>query len=431
MPTTDDLHDPDVPVQDGDDNNNNNNASVNEDADLSEDASNNGLIIDALLTFIISILHSAASNIRMVELMCKYYDCEQIKRSKHLLCDAGRVKYENRNDSTKRTEKIAHATDIIDILRKLDKTKNIPCFVIDSIALATIPRINSEDISYISVAEQIADLNAKVNLMNSAIAENTIRSCNNAKYISTIQPSDTLNSTRSFKSTSTIVMSNTAPSTNIAAATCISTANMPVENKVTHEVPKPVPADATRETHGDTRHTHDARAIQDARDTSRTHDDEDAPDGRNQPGPDARYAQAALEAQQARDKSVNQQRQYSTVISSNDFEIPPEHIRRQKRQNRSICGVGYVRNSKVKGGPRPRRSLFVYRVESDTPDDDMKQYIERFKVPILEFEKMSHSDAVFKSFKVTLYRDDYFKLFEPHMWPSGVCVKPYIPPRTI
>ena len=39
------------------------------------------LIVNALLTFIISLLHSAASDIRLVEIICKLYDNDEIKMS--------------------------------------------------------------------------------------------------------------------------------------------------------------------------------------------------------------------------------------------------------------------------------------------------------------------------------------------------------------
>ena len=61
----------------------------------------------------------------------------------------------NRQDSAKRTEKTAHAFDIVEILKKLDTNKKIPTFVIDSFDLAKLPRINTEDITYVSVAEKL------------------------------------------------------------------------------------------------------------------------------------------------------------------------------------------------------------------------------------------------------------------------------------
>ena len=83
------------------------------------------------------------------------------------------MNYENMQDSAKRTEKTAHA------------------FVIDGFDLAKLSRINTEDIPYVSVSEKVAELDAKINLMNDAIASNTVRSTNNSDTIKSITSSIT------------------------------------------------------------------------------------------------------------------------------------------------------------------------------------------------------------------------------------------------
>ena len=50
------------------------------------------LIVSALLTFIISLLHSAASANRLVEIICKFYHNDEIKNAKCLLCDVSNMK---------------------------------------------------------------------------------------------------------------------------------------------------------------------------------------------------------------------------------------------------------------------------------------------------------------------------------------------------
>ena len=74
---------------------------------------------------------------------------------------------------------MAHAREIVDILRNLDRESRIPLFVVDGVGLAGLPRINAEDISYVSVAEKMADLCGKLELLNNAVAMNTARSIDN------------------------------------------------------------------------------------------------------------------------------------------------------------------------------------------------------------------------------------------------------------
>ena len=76
---------------------NRNEEGVNTDMNSSTKPGNNPqLIVNALLTFIISLLHSAASANRLVEIICKLYDNDEIKNAKCLLCDVSNMKYENR-----------------------------------------------------------------------------------------------------------------------------------------------------------------------------------------------------------------------------------------------------------------------------------------------------------------------------------------------
>ena len=101
------------------------------------------------------------------------FGIDEIKQSKHILCDVLKKPYQNRNSSNLRSEKAAHTADICDILSTLDND-NMPLFVMDSVSFARLPRINAEDVSYIAVASRIAET-ARLDLMNSLISENTAR----------------------------------------------------------------------------------------------------------------------------------------------------------------------------------------------------------------------------------------------------------------
>ena len=73
---------------------NRNQEGVNADMNNSTKPGNNPqLIVNALLTFIIALLHSAASANRLVEIICKFYYNDEIKNAKCLLCDVSNMKY--------------------------------------------------------------------------------------------------------------------------------------------------------------------------------------------------------------------------------------------------------------------------------------------------------------------------------------------------
>ena len=90
---------------------NHDNANNNGDQNI-----NRGPIVSALLTFAVAIYRNASQ-----------FGMDEIKQSKHILCDVSKVPYQNRNSSNLRSEKAAHTADICDILNTLDND-NMPLF---------------------------------------------------------------------------------------------------------------------------------------------------------------------------------------------------------------------------------------------------------------------------------------------------------------
>ena len=93
-----------------------------------------------------------------------------------------RKSIKNRKNTGMRSDKTAHAIEICDIIRSIDDA-NMPMFVMDSISFANLPRVTAEDISYVAVADKLADITAKLNLMNDSISANTARCMSNSDRI--------------------------------------------------------------------------------------------------------------------------------------------------------------------------------------------------------------------------------------------------------
>ena len=163
-------------------------------------------IVNGLLTFVISIMHNSTDP-KLVDVIGRYFDLEQVKDSKSLLCDAASLSFKRRHDSESRSEKMAHIRDIVDMLRKLDRDDKIPLFVVDAVGLSRLPRINAEDISYVAVTERLTDMFNKMNLLNDAMAANTARSLDNANNIKSIRETQLV-----------IISSTTTPSPVVATA---------------------------------------------------------------------------------------------------------------------------------------------------------------------------------------------------------------------
>ena len=284
----------------------------------------------------------------------------------------------------------------------MDKNKEIPTFVIDSFDLAKLPRINTEDITYVSVAEKVAELDAKINLMNDAIASNTVRSTNNSDTIksitSSITPED-INRSRDVHhikyhapnmqslchsdcrssgpaepTTSTVATSTSSPSTTRSTSDVINdsiTITTPSSSKPTMSEVVSRNCDLV---------TNPLRLR------------------------DPRYNMSS------RDSSGVSSIAHSSSNISISSEIPgdwkqPRRSQRRRPHVNEICGV---RNgSKIKGAPRPRWNMFISKMSKETDDKEMKTFIELLQVTVLELVRVSHDDSVYKSFKLTVYPEDY------------------------
>ena len=123
----------------------------------------------------------------MVEIMGRYFDHQQVKDAKCLLFDISKTPFRKRQNSENRIEKMALISDIVDILRELDRANRVPFFVVDSISLAALPKWNAEDINYVTVAEKMVDMFNKMEVMNDAIAANIVRSIDSEKHLQLLQ----------------------------------------------------------------------------------------------------------------------------------------------------------------------------------------------------------------------------------------------------
>ena len=76
-------------------------------------------------------------------------------------------------------------------------------------------------------------------------------------------------------------------------------------------------------------------------------------------------------------------------------------------------------------------NFFISRVDGDTTEADMAEYILELGVHIIDLELTSHIEARNKSFKLTVTKPDFYKLLDASLWPDGVKVGRYRKPRNI
>ena len=88
--------------------------------------------------------------------------------------------------------------------------------------------------------------------------------------------------------------------------------------------------------------------------------------------------------------------------------------RRRQRQQVSSNNPGYI----LKGAPPPKCEIFVSRVIDGTEECITRYLIDR-KIDVLDIRKVSHLDSKFKSFKVSVYKNDLNTLLNESFWPIG------------
>ena len=118
-----------------------------------------------------------------------------------------------------------------------------------------------------------------------------------------------------------------------------------------------------------------------------------------------------------------------TTYNGNDWKLPQKHARKMDRFLNKNSLHGTAISTKVKGATAPPDELFISRVDGDTTEADMAEYILDLGVHIIDLELTSHYEARNKSFKLTVNKNDFYKLLDTSLWPDGVKVGRYRKPR--
>ena len=96
----------------------------------------------------------------------------------------------------------------------------------------------------------------------------------------------------------------------------------------------------------------------------------------------------------------------------------PQH--QVKRQRYRVHGSN--QSEMLEGAPPPGRDFFLSRVKN-TDDEAVKNYIESKGITVRELIRVSNVNAKYKSFKLSVCKDNKDKVMSPELWPQGVCIE--------
>jgi len=123
------------------------------------------------------------------------------------------------------------------------------------------------------------------------------------------------------------------------------------------------------------------------------------------------------------------------VVVVSGYQYQRHYVKKlqRPRKSRVVAGkkaLSHAGATGFKGAPEPDRNLFIYRVEKDTTEEDIEQYLVDNDISYRSISCMSNPNSKYKSFKLTVAVSHFSQLFDDSLWPNGVRVRPFRPPNT-
>ena len=106
------------------------------------------------------------------------------------------------------------------------------------------------------------------------------------------------------------------------------------------------------------------------------------------------------------------------------FVLQREQQRRQSRRQRTIIR-GTASTDTFRTAPLPVRDFFLYRIDKDVTEKQIKDYLKDKNVQCLAVQKMSSEFAKFSSFKVTVPVTEVGNIMDADTWPEGAMIRKF------
>jgi len=365
-----------------------NRSQVTSNADVSPEISDDDLehvmhvnkeskIEDPLLAYVLFAMQSGSADL-IKKAVAGHFSMDQVITAKNILwanCEDTIIgDKKRRRDSHVKSSKESHINDIVTALATLDAANKTPNIYLNAMDLKLIPRSHPEELNNISLVDRLNRMEMKLSnlqeTLDRTVADNIdLRQIveNKKSYASVVSPRPA---------------SNPPPKYTRPRGEDPHNSSGRNQQPVTSVDIRPVTRSATTE-HG-------------ARDLS------DRP---------------------LFDRLVEQDRSTDT----DGFQVPRLAAKRIRRRQppRIISGKKTNVTGTIKGAPEPLRHLFIYRVDRDTVDNEVKEYISEQGFSVKEFKRVSNEEAKFKSFKLSVPVSEYDRLFDDEIWPTGFRIRQF------
>ena len=385
-----------------------------------ENSENNVEISNHILGYIAGYIHQRPRD-KIRDVIISQFSKADINSAKSLLwqkcshIDVMDNSVPNRVDSATRGAEYAETDDIIDNIYKLFTIDTPPSFVVSAADIHRLPRCEPGELLEPSIIQRLTLVEAQLRQLHQNM-DSTVARC-----IQTDEKVDNVISKAQMSS--------------YAGVTCASVnTKSNVESLGGLTVKMPPPGHRSAHTSGSTRSSSVCNDVPVS-----------VPSGKPalttvMPGSSKETADSSLKPN-LRSRSDNIVAQPVTAHVSQEqstdgdgFAIPRYAQRKIDRntQRKVIRGTapasGSIRGAQVSP---PNRDLFVYKVEKDVDNNELKNLIASNGFQINDFKCVSHEDAKFKSFMLSVPKYEFSRLFDTNLWPEGICVRQFKTKRQV
>lgn len=338
------------------------------------------VIMNPVLSYIVFAMQNGTV-MNLKRAVAGHFPIDHISDAKDMLfskCDIdiiGSKKIRRMRDGDAKIKIDNEIQDIIEAINKLDKAEKMPIVVIRADQLHMIPRSNPEELNSISVVDRLNKMEQKMSQMQDTIDSSVAKN---------LELSDRLHA---VENTTTSYAAVTKKNERIIS-------NPPRDEHV-HEAPN-------------------ATSVQQSGLFVKLPTRPYKPD----------VPRIALQRTQSRLSVASNQ-----SSTSHGFEQTRHERKRLKRISKVITGKTPT-NGNFKGAPEPDRYLFIHRVDKTVDSSAIKDHLCKNNITVRDLVCLAHDEAKYKSFKLTVPVHQFSSLFDENLWPNGVRVRKYTPPRS-
>ena len=371
------------------------------------------IIVNEVLSYVKH--HHGSSTIDHIKQVVKgFYDEQEIIKAKQDIyekCNDVVGVYPVRHNSPLRSALVMHVDDIFEAIRILDAENKMPDILARN--LDRLPSNNPEELNPLYMLNRIAGLE-KVSALHAKTLESNTKDITELKdykneYMATANGNGPIANNRvhiinnDTENVGTINNANgvrevptpVTITTTTAADDADNSTNAENEENYINENPNNIIADERVEV---VNPRNESRGYNVALRT-----------------PPTRQQLPNLSPRQPRLNNISQGRDRRDSEINNDDGFIPVLSRNERRRRRAS-------NNGFRGAPIPTRNLWISRV-ANGESNDIKQYMVDKGVTAHEIVKVSHEEATFKSYKITISVKDIKHALHNNFWPEGVNCK--------